>query len=110
MSARQVRNAIAVPLRAPGISLSQIADVRSLEWQERAACAEVDVNMFFPEKGQSVSDPKRICRGCEVREQCLEYALTFGDSLHGVWGGMSDLERRKLRQQRAAGTAEAVAA
>ena len=45
------------------------------EWQERALCAQTDPEAFFPEKGGSTREAKRICLGCEVRSECLEYAL-----------------------------------
>jgi WhiB family transcriptional regulator, redox-sensing transcriptional regulator len=70
------------------------------EWQERALCAETDPEAFFPEKGGSTREAKRICSGCEVRAQCLEYALAH-DERFGIWGGLSERERRRLK--RAAG-------
>nr|WP_283234660.1 WhiB family transcriptional regulator [Candidatus Protofrankia californiensis] len=68
------------------------------EWQERALCAQTDPEAFFPEKGGSTREAKRICSGCEVRSQCLEYALEK-DERFGIWGGMSERERRRLRRQ-----------
>src|SRR3712207_7347070 len=44
-------------------------------WQERALCAETDPEAFFPEKGGSTREAKKICTGCEVRAECLEFAL-----------------------------------
>src|SRR4051795_5944229 len=44
-------------------------------WQEQALCAETDPEAFFPEKGGSTREAKKICTGCEVKAQCLEYAL-----------------------------------
>ena len=70
------------------------------DWQERALCAETDPESFFPEKGGSTREAKRICSGCEVRQECLEYALAH-DERFGIWGGLSERERRKLK--RAAG-------
>ncbi|MGH3813281.1 MAG: WhiB family transcriptional regulator, partial [Pseudonocardiaceae bacterium] len=49
------------------------------EWQERALCAQTDPEAFFPEKGGSTREAKRICAGCEVRAECLEYALAFDE-------------------------------
>ncbi|MGH3866041.1 MAG: WhiB family transcriptional regulator [Pseudonocardiaceae bacterium] len=66
-------------------------------WQERALCAQTDPEAFFPEKGGSTREAKRICAGCEVRAECLEYALTF-DERFGIWGGLSERERRKLKR------------
>lgn len=68
------------------------------EWQERALCAQTDPEAFFPEKGGSTRDAKRICSGCEVRSECLEYALAH-DERFGIWGGLSERERRKLKKQ-----------
>lgn len=70
-------------------------------WMAYGRCAEADPDAWFPEKGGSVRDPKQICRGCEVREKCLEYAIEH-DERFGIWGGLSERERRKLRQERAA--------
>ena len=61
----------------------------------------------------STREAKEVCRGCIVREDCLEYALLNGEKF-GIWGGMSERERRRIRRQRAlehqtaARTAEAV--
>jgi len=61
-----------------------------------ALCAETDPEAFFPEKGGSTREAKRICSGCEVRAQCLEYALAH-DERFGIWGGLSERERRRLK-------------
>jgi WhiB family transcriptional regulator, redox-sensing transcriptional regulator len=73
------------------------ADLDAIEndWRDKARCAEVDGEIFFPEKGGSTRAPKKICEGCEVRAECLGYALESRE-LHGVWGGLSDRERRHL--------------
>ena len=68
------------------------------EWQERALCAQTDPEAFFPEKGGSTREAKRICQGCEVRSECLEYALAH-DERFGIWGGLSERERRKLKKR-----------
>jgi WhiB family redox-sensing transcriptional regulator len=70
------------------------------EWQERALCAQTDPEAFFPEKGGSTREAKRICVGCEVRAECLEYALAK-DERFGIWGGLSERERRKLKRRTA---------
>jgi WhiB family redox-sensing transcriptional regulator len=67
------------------------------DWQERALCAQTDPEAFFPEKGGSTREAKRICASCDVRAQCLEYALAF-DERFGIWGGLSERERRKLKR------------
>ena len=67
-------------------------------WQERALCAQTDPEAFFPEKGGSTREAKRICTGCEVRSECLEYALSK-DERFGIWGGLSERERRRLKRR-----------
>ncbi|MDQ2624952.1 MAG: WhiB family transcriptional regulator [Actinomycetota bacterium] len=69
-----------------------------LGWQERALCAQTDPEAFFPEKGGSTREAKRVCTGCEVRAECLEYALA-NDERFGIWGGLSERERRKLKRR-----------
>ena len=67
-------------------------------WQEQALCAETDPEAFFPEKGGSTREAKRICLGCEVKDRCLDYALAH-DERFGIWGGLSERERRRLRRR-----------
>jgi WhiB family transcriptional regulator, redox-sensing transcriptional regulator len=67
-------------------------------WQERALCAQTDPEAFFPEKGGSTREAKRICSTCEVRSECLEYALEH-DERFGIWGGLSERERRRMRRR-----------
>jgi WhiB family redox-sensing transcriptional regulator len=78
--------------------LELVEDPDEEEWQDRALCAETDPEAFFPEKGGSTREAKRICSGCEVRAQCLEYALAH-DERFGIWGGLSERERRRLKRQ-----------
>jgi WhiB family transcriptional regulator, redox-sensing transcriptional regulator len=66
-------------------------------WQERSLCAQTDPEAFFPEKGGSTREAKKICVGCEVRAECLEYALA-NDERFGIWGGLSERERRRLKR------------
>lgn len=67
-------------------------------WQERALCAQTDPEAFFPEKGGSTREAKRVCAACEVRAQCLEAALR-NDERFGIWGGLSERERRRLKKR-----------
>ena len=69
------------------------------EWRLEALCAETDPEAFFPEKGGSTREAKRVCTGCAVRAECLEFALA-NDERFGIWGGLSERERRRLRLQR----------
>jgi WhiB family redox-sensing transcriptional regulator len=73
-------------------------DTGALMWQERALCAQTDPEAFFPEKGGSTREAKRVCLSCDVRGECLEYAL-FNDERFGIWGGLSERERRKLKKR-----------
>ncbi|HEX3778289.1 MAG TPA: WhiB family transcriptional regulator [Pseudonocardiaceae bacterium] len=79
------------------VDLFEVTDEEQ-EWQERALCAQTDPEAFFPEKGGSTREAKRICLGCEVRTECLEYALEH-DERFGIWGGLSERERRKLKKR-----------
>jgi WhiB family transcriptional regulator, redox-sensing transcriptional regulator len=67
------------------------------QWQDRALCAQTDPEAFFPEKGGSTREAKKICLGCEVRHECLDYALAH-DERFGIWGGLSERERRRLKR------------
>jgi WhiB family transcriptional regulator, redox-sensing transcriptional regulator len=69
-----------------------------LTWQERALCAQTDPEAFFPEKGGSTREAKRVCLACEVRSECLEYALA-NDERFGIWGGLSERERRRVKKR-----------
>lgn len=69
-----------------------------MPWQDRALCAETDPEAFFPVKGGSTREAKRVCRSCEVRAECLQYALDH-DERFGIFGGMSERERRELKRQ-----------
>jgi WhiB family transcriptional regulator, redox-sensing transcriptional regulator len=68
-------------------------------WRLDALCAETDPEAFFPEKGGSTREAKRVCVGCAVRSECLEFALR-NDERFGIWGGLSERERRRLRMMR----------
>ena len=63
-------------------------------------------DLFFPERGASTREAKSVCAGCEVKDDCLEYALVNGEKF-GIWGGLSERERRRLRRQRALARKEA---
>jgi WhiB family redox-sensing transcriptional regulator len=73
---------------------------QDMSWQDFANCLGVDPDLFFPERGASTREAKEVCRGCVVRDDCLEYALRNGEKF-GIWGGMSERERRRIRRQRA---------
>ena len=79
--------------------MDQSFDLDDRSWQARANCLGVDPDLFFPERGASTREAKEVCRGCEVRMECLEYALIHGEKF-GIWGGLSERERRRIRRQR----------
>jgi WhiB family redox-sensing transcriptional regulator len=85
----------ATPAASPWTDLSPVGDA---SWRLEALCAETDPEAFFPEKGGSTRDAKRVCSGCTVRAECLEFALA-NDERFGIWGGLSERERRRLRLQ-----------
>lgn len=74
------------------------------DWDKFANCLGVDPDLFYPERGASTRAAKEVCRACVVRDDCLEYALKNGERF-GIWGGMSERERRRIRRQRAIGRA-----
>lgn len=78
------------------------------DWMVDGACREVGGDVWYPEKGESAVPAKRLCLGCPVRSQCLEYALEH-DERFGVWGGLSYVERRRLARRRAGRPADPAA-
>ncbi|MFC8491824.1 WhiB family transcriptional regulator [Streptomyces sp. NPDC057235] len=76
-------------------------DARKDAWSLDGLCAETDPEAFFPDRGGSTREAKKICGACNVRYECLEYALTH-DETFGIWGGLSERERRRLRRNTAA--------
>lgn len=74
-----------------------MVQIETLPWAAEAKCLEADPETFFPEKGGSTREAKRICARCTVRSECLEYALE-NDERFGIWGGLSERERRKLKR------------
>jgi WhiB family redox-sensing transcriptional regulator len=68
-------------------------------WMIESRCREYDPAVFFPSDGVGVEVAQRICAQCSVRRECLEYALTYRID-HGVWGGASERERRRILRSR----------
>lgn len=68
-----------------------------LRWQDQALCAQTDPEAFFPDKGGSTREAKQICGSCEVRAECLGYALEHNE-MFGIWGGLSERERRQMKR------------
>jgi WhiB family redox-sensing transcriptional regulator len=76
-----------------------------MDWRHKAACREEDPELFFPVgmTGPALlqaAEAKKVCRRCPVRTQCLDWALKTGQDA-GVWGGMTEDERRDLSRDRA---------
>lgn len=65
-------------------------------WRERAACCGADLDVFFPERGQSAGPARQVCARCPVRQLCLDYALS-NRIASGIWGGLTERERRPLQ-------------
>jgi WhiB family redox-sensing transcriptional regulator len=70
-----------------------------LAWQDQANCKGANADLFFPERGASTRAAKAICKECLVRSECLDFAITTGEKF-GIWGGMSERERRRVRRER----------
>lgn len=66
-------------------------------WMVGAPCSTVDPDLWFPEKGESAADAKRVCLRCDLRRTCLEWALET-DQQYGVWGAASETDRRRLKR------------
>lgn len=76
-----------------------------MDWRHRALCRDEDPELFFPVGNSGpallqIEQAKAVCARCPVREQCLEFALATGQDA-GVWGGLSEDERRSLKRRRA---------
>ncbi|TDB93589.1 WhiB family transcriptional regulator [Actinomadura sp. 7K534] len=75
-----------------------------MDWRHRAACRDVDPELFFPigNTGPAIlqiEEAKQVCRRCDVTDACLRWALESGQD-SGVWGGMGEDERRALKRRR----------
>lgn len=82
-----------------------------MDWRHFASCRDTDPELHFPigTSGPALlqtEQAKAVCRRCDVRDECLEFALSTGQD-HGVWGGMSEEERRALKLRRNARTVQA---
>ncbi len=75
--------------------------VMDTEWMARGKCRDMPPAIFFPSDGLGVQAAQRICADCPVAEECLEYALANRID-HGVWGGRSERERRRILRSRRA--------
>jgi WhiB family transcriptional regulator, redox-sensing transcriptional regulator len=71
------------------------------KWRESANCLDADPEIFFPVAGGNGLDAKRVCARCTVVDKCLQYALEYQIE-DGVWGGVSAVERERMRKRMAA--------
>jgi WhiB family redox-sensing transcriptional regulator len=95
---RQSRTAAGPDLAVLDFGVTALfAEDEDESWQDKALCAQTDPEAFFPEKGGSTREAKKICTGCEVKAECLEYALA-NDERFGIWGGLSERERRRIKR------------
>ncbi len=95
-----------------GLALDDDDDIarrpeQDTSWQDDGLCAQADPEAFFPEKGGSTKQAKSICKRCPVTDECLQYALD-NDERFGIWGGLSERERRNLQNSAASGDDAAV--
>jgi len=68
-------------------------------WMAEGNCRDESPSLFFPSDGVGVEVARRVCAGCPAKTPCLEYALANGID-HGVWGGASERERRRIARRR----------
>jgi WhiB family redox-sensing transcriptional regulator len=78
-------------------SIADLLGINHEEWIDGAICSQTDPGSFFVGKGGNTKPAKTICAQCPVSRECLEYALVH-DERFGVWGGLSERERRKLKR------------
>lgn len=78
--------------------MTEIPTVQTEPWLQHAACKGLSTDIFFPGRADPDAQAKKICRTCPVRAECLTYAMTHGE-MFGIWGGLAERERRKLRRQ-----------
>lgn len=107
MTARQTRRVTPVAT-GPALAIGLPPIGEKPPWQEYALCREIDPELFFPEKGEPTAQAKQVCMACEVRTNCLEYALDNHERF-GIWGGKSERERRKISRDRVAAAPAEVA-
>lgn len=69
-----------------------------MDWLDQAVCGQTDPEAFFPEQGGSNAAARRTCMECDVRVQCLEWAIEMGEE-NGIWGGMTKDERREYARR-----------
>ena len=75
---------------------------RDMTWRTKAACRNLDVEMFFPDSEADVGPALSVCATCPVRTECLDWAIATRQH-DGIWGGTTESERKRIRRRRAAG-------
>lgn len=90
--------------KRPGTSGASTEEDR-MDWRHSAACRDEEPELFFPIGNtgpalQQIDEAKRVCQACDVQEPCLNWAIESGQDA-GVWGGLSEDERRSLKRRRA---------
>ena len=68
-------------------------------WRDQSACRGLDPEIFYPPSDEEAEEAKAVCGICPVRQMCLEHALAFRER-DGVWGGLTERERRRVLRQR----------
>lgn len=76
-----------------------LANGRGADWIRRRRCGDLDPNVFFPNDGAGVIAAQRVCAECPVKDACRDYALA-NNITHGVWGGTSERQRRRIQRDR----------
>ena len=95
---------VSVPAR-PAPRHTAVGQEPPPHWRDFAACVEEDLNLFFPistvgaAAARQVEAAKEVCRACPVQQSCLEWALDVGPEF-GIFGGRTEVERRRLRSRR----------
>lgn len=78
-----------------------MTETQEHQWRENANCLDADPEIFFPIAGGNGLDAKKVCARCAVLDECLQYALQYQVE-EGVWGGVSAVERERMRKRMAA--------
>lgn len=86
------------------LAVAGVVLMPAMDWRDKAACRDEDPELFFPlgstgPAAEQIRRAKQVCAGCPARLQCLDWAVVTGQH-DGVWGGLSEDERRGLRRQR----------
>ena len=74
---------------------------RDLTWRAKAACRDLDTEIFFPDSESEAAPALEVCASCPVRMECLEWAIATRQH-DGIWGGTTETERKRIRRRRSA--------